>query len=184
VRLASADCITDVLHRPQYLPATLPTNNAPMEDRSTVYEHISCTSAAAVELTGRRNFAVFICWRRGLWRTGCACTDQAAHLKCRNSFPPLSKCQDDLILQTYLKPFEAHKRPAYLQYYWHWNWPTLTHLLMSQEYVQKNSDLQQMWQCGCHWASNDSCMWRHRCHWASRQAQNKLTVHKTWHIFH
>jgi len=65
---------------------------------------------------------------------------------------------------------------------------------MSQEYVQKYSDLQQMWQCGCHWASNDSCMWRHRCHWASRKhktnwqytkrdiysTKTKLTV--MWHI--
>ena len=35
----------------------------------------------------------------------------------------------------------------------------------------KKSHLQQMWQSGCHWASNDSCMWQHRCHWALKQAQ-------------
>ena len=41
-----------------------------------------------------------------------------------------------------------------------------------------------MWQCGCHWASNDSCMWRHSCHWALKQAQNTFTVYETWHICH
>lgn len=42
-----------------------------------------------------------------------------------------------------------------------------------------------MWQCGCHWASNDSCMWRRSCHRALMQAQNQIhSTYETSHISH